>query len=236
MLLPSPPIKRPVDTKTWPGVYVSRGERKLATIAASLDNCPTTALSEWATCWLPSAPLRTWIFVSPLEPVTFIYSKSTLIIDLSSSGALSSIVNSVCSAFIAPFKFEIDEVNELDIWFVSLSTNNVPTKLSSEDESSLLIEVIFINSFEKPWPFTFFANIISSTINPLAFSTTIKSSACATDCVTTVEFASHNWPPTAFTVSFSNTAVLNVPRILIFSNSAKPFAFAEIIHPENCGS
>jgi hypothetical protein len=38
----------------------------------------------------------------------------------------------------------IDDVNELDNSFVSLSTNKVPTKLVSEDESSLLIEVTFI--------------------------------------------------------------------------------------------
>ena len=38
---------------------------------------------------------------------------------------------------------------------------------------------------------------------------------CA-DPVSTVEFATYNCPPTAFTVSFSNTAVDKVPLIVTF--------------------
>ena len=43
--------------------------------------------------------------------------------------------------------------------------------------------------------------------------------------------ATYNCPPTAFTVSFSKTAVDNVPRILAFSNSAVPLPSADILQP-----
>jgi len=46
-----------------------------------------------------------------------------------------------------------------------------------------------------------------------------------------VELATYNCPPTALTVSFSNTAVANVPRILIFSNSAVPLPSEDILQP-----
>ena len=41
----------------------------------------------------------------------------------------------------------------------------------------------------------------------------------------------YNCPPTAFTVSFSNTAVDKVPLILTFSNSASPLFVEAILQP-----
>ena len=46
-----------------------------------------------------------------------------------------------------------------------------------------------------------------------------------------VEFATYNWPPTAFTLSFSNTVVDIVPRILAFSTSKKPPLAAVNLNP-----
>ena len=46
-----------------------------------------------------------------------------------------------------------------------------------------------------------------------------------------MEFATYNCPPTALTVSFSNTAVDNVPRIFAFSTSINPLFSAEIFQP-----
>ena len=49
--------------------------------------------------------------------------------------------------------------------------------------------------------------------------------------VIVVEFPTYNWPPTALTVSFSNTAVLSVPRIVTCSNSALPLPADDILQP-----
>ena len=46
-----------------------------------------------------------------------------------------------------------------------------------------------------------------------------------------MEFATYNCPPTALTVSFSNTAVDKVPLIFAFSNSANPLSCADIFQP-----
>ena len=46
-----------------------------------------------------------------------------------------------------------------------------------------------------------------------------------------VEFAIYNLPPTALTVSFSNTEVANVPLTLILSNSATPSSAPLILKP-----
>ena len=65
--------------------------------------------------------------------------------------------------------------------------------------------------------------INSSSTNPDEFATWINVSAdCAGTCaepVMVVEFAMCNCPPTALIVSFSNTVVDNVPRILASSTS-----------------
>ena len=80
---------------------------------------------------------------------------------------------------------------------------------------------------------TFLAKSISPCENPLAFFTDIVVSADVTEPVIVVELATHNCPPTAFTDSFSNVVVLNVPLIRTFSNSAVPFPSDEIFHPFN---
>ena len=59
----------------------------------------------------------------------------------------------------------------------------------------------------------------------------VKLAEIVPEPLSTVEFATYNWPPTAFTVSFSNTAVFIVPRIVAFSNSAVPLFSADILQP-----
>ena len=81
--------------------------------------------------------------------------------------------------------------------------------------------------------FTFLIRSISPAENPLAFLTDIVTSLAPIEPVSVVELATHNCPPTAFTDSFSKVVVLNVPLILIFSNSAVPFPSDEIFHPCN---
>ena len=49
--------------------------------------------------------------------------------------------------------------------------------------------------------------------------------------VMAVEFATINCPPTAFTVSFSNTVVFNVPRILASSTSKLPLFDVDSLTP-----
>ena len=46
-----------------------------------------------------------------------------------------------------------------------------------------------------------------------------------------MELPINNCPPTAFTVSFSNTAVDNVPRILAFPTSKNPLSNAVSLTP-----
>ena len=53
----------------------------------------------------------------------------------------------------------------------------------------------------------------------------------AKEPVNVVELATYNCPPTAFTVSFSNTVVFKVPRIEIFSNSAWPLFVESNLKP-----
>ena len=79
---------------------------------------------------------------------------------------------------------------------------------------------------------------ISPATNPLAFTTDIVCCVAewnppgfSDEPVSTVEFATYNWPPTAFTDSFSNTAVDNVPRILAFSTSKNPPLAAVNLNP-----
>ena len=80
---------------------------------------------------------------------------------------------------------------------------------------------------------TFFAVIISPAVNPLAFATWIVVSLAPTsfEPVIVVELAIYNCPPTALTLSFSNTAVFIVPRIVTFSNSALPLFADDILQP-----
>ena len=90
-------------------------------------------------------------------------------------------------------------------------------------------------SVANPVAFTFFADNISFATNPPTFATDIVVSEVPTNPPkepdSTVEFATYNWPPTAFTVSFSNTAVANVPRILAFSTSRNPPEAAVNLNP-----
>ena len=71
--------------------------------------------------------------------------------------------------------------------------------------------------------------------NPPTLATDIVVSEAATNPSeepdNTVEFATYNWPPTAFTDSFSNTAVESVPLILAFSTSRKPPDAAVNLNP-----
>ena len=71
--------------------------------------------------------------------------------------------------------------------------------------------------------------------NPPTLATDIVVSEAATNPSeepdSTVEFAIYNWPPTAFTDSFSNTAVESVPLILAFSTSRKPPDAAVNLNP-----
>ena len=105
--------------------------------------------------------------------------------------------------------------------------------------SDLEADVTFMYSVLKPVEWIFFSDNISSATNPVTFTTDIV--VCAAVCnpfaaiaepVRTVEFAMYNCPPTAFTLSFSNTAVDSVPLIVIFWNSAVPLSIADILQPE----
>ena len=106
-------------------------------------------------------------------------------------------------------------------------------------------------STAKPVSSTFLALMIEPEVNPVTFAILIVTSATPIDdeaagpvlntklpleflngCVV-VEFAIINCPPTTFTLSFSNTAVLNVPLILAFSNSAVPLPSLDILQPFN---
>ena len=53
----------------------------------------------------------------------------------------------------------------------------------------------------------------------------------AVEPVNAVELATYNWPPTAFTVSFSNTVVDKVPLTVTFWNSASPLLAEVNLHP-----
>ena len=97
-------------------------------------------------------------------------------------------------------------------------------------------------SVENPVGDTFFNESISLGTKPEAFSTDIVvavggyvPAGNAADDVNVVEFATYNCPPTALTVSFSNTAVDNVPRIFAFSNSANPLLVDDIDQPCKSG-
>ena len=88
-------------------------------------------------------------------------------------------------------------------------------------------------SVEKPVVSTFFIDRISFCEKPLALSTDIVVSAAVTilpDFIV-VELATYNCPPTAFTLSFSNTVVDIVPRIRAFSTSKKPPFAAVNLNP-----
>ena len=83
-------------------------------------------------------------------------------------------------------------------------------------------------SVENPAGDTFFKDKISLATKPEAFSTDIVvavggyvPAGNAADDVNVVEFATYNCPPTALTVSFSNTAV-------DISNILPPFLDAEL--------
>jgi len=85
---------------------------------------------------------------------------------------------------------------------------------------------------------TFLSLKISPCAKPDAFSTDIV--FCVGVCippgfidepVRTVELAIYSSPPTAFTVSFSKTAVFRVPLILAFSTSKKPPSSAVSLNP-----
>ena len=114
-----------------------------------------------------------------------------------------------------------------------LVTNKLPEKSVSLDLSFREALLIKTYSVEKPVSLTFFKLAISPCTNPLTFSTLIVAllAEVIPEPDNTVEFATYNWPPTAFTVSFSNTAVDKVPRIVAFSNSAVPLPSESILHP-----
>ena len=110
-----------------------------------------------------------------------------------------------------------------------LVTNSKPDKFVSLDGTLRDALTTLTYSVAKPVLLTFFKDNISSATKPVTFSTDIV--VCAAVCipfgaaaepVRTVEFATYNCPPTALTVSFSNTAVFNVPLILAFSTSKNP--------------
>ena len=93
-------------------------------------------------------------------------------------------------------------------------------------------------SVENPVLLTFLIANISSVAKPLTFTNDIVALEADTvpcgwwaDDVMVDELATYNWPPTAFTVSFSNTVVDNVPLIFTFSNSALPFCNESILQP-----
>ena len=90
-----------------------------------------------------------------------------------------------------------------------------------------------IYSVENPVVSTFFTDKTSFCENPLALSTDIVVSVATTilpDLIV-VELATYNCPPTAFTLSFSNTVVDIVPRIFAFSTSKKPPFAAVNLNP-----
>ena len=64
-------------------------------------------------------------------------------------------------------------------------------------------------------------------VSPVAYS----AAGCVAEEVNVVELAIYNCPPTAFTLSFSNTAVESVPRILAFSTSRNPPEAAVNLNP-----
>ena len=99
-------------------------------------------------------------------------------------------------------------------------------------------------STENPRESTAFTFKISPSSNPdtfatekvTAFSVTVDCpaiilpSASLKACIV-VPLDTINCPPTTLTVSFSNTVVFSVPRILMFSNSAEPFPAVSILQP-----
>ena len=110
------------------------------------------------------------------------------------------------------------------------------------------LEALFTNTYsvENPLSVTFFKLNISPCTNPVTFSTDIVVSLAGwspavlpppasavgnEEPVNVVEFATYNCPPTAFTDSFSNTAVAIVPRILAFSTSKNPPSAAVNLNP-----
>ena len=78
----------------------------------------------------------------------------------------------------------------------------------------------------------------SSATNPLAFATWILVSPVPTcwEPVIVVEFAISNCPPTAFTLSFSKTVVLKVPRITASSTSNFPLSADDNLSPFTPGA
>ena len=98
-------------------------------------------------------------------------------------------------------------------------------------------------STENPVSPTNLALIISPGANPLTLSILIVTSEADAVSAPAImilplfnapnadAFATINCPPTTLTLSFSNTAVDNVPLILQFSNSAVPFPKLSILQP-----
>ena len=89
-------------------------------------------------------------------------------------------------------------------------------------------------SDENPVCVTFLTSAISPSAKPLTFSTDIDVVDFPTptwEPLIVVEFATHNCPPTAFTVSFSNTVVLKVPLIFASSTSKNPFPNVDKLKP-----
>ena len=209
----------------------------LAINAASASNNSTLVLVVCVAFCVPSIPLNTWIVSVLAEPVTFIISSSILITGVSSKLALLATVRFVWLASIPPFNVVATLMEPLISWCpYDLDTCKNPEKSVSDDSSVLELLITNMNSFENPVPDIFFANIISSFTNPLTLSTNNDVSDIAAELDSAVEFPTYNIPPTAFTVSFSNVVVLNVPRILMFSNSAVPFPNEDILQPARNGS
>ena len=90
-----------------------------------------------------------------------------------------------------------------------------------------------IYSVEKPVELIFLADNTSLAANPVTLSTDIVVAAAVITLpdLIVVELATYNCPPTAFTLSFSNTVVAIVPRIFAFSTSKNPPFAAVNLNP-----
>ena len=135
-----------------------------------------------------------------------------------------------------------------------LSTYNSPAKPSGSIEpvfpvidasSEYLFEPdMYTYSTLKPASLTDLILSISPSVNPEVLATENVTAFAAYDddpakitpsvsfkgCIV-VALETINCPPTTLTVSFSNTVVLSVPLIRIFSNSAEPLPIVSILQP-----
>ena len=113
-------------------------------------------------------------------------------------------------------------------------TNRSPPKFLSSPGNALDELFILTYSDENPVCVVFLIRAISPSLKPLTLSTDIDVVDFPTptsEPLIVVEFATHNCPPTAFTVSFSNTVVLKVPLIFASSTSKNPFLNVDNLNP-----